>query len=87
MENKHKIVTLEKIQKRNFFLLYHLIIGLPPLTFASGPLSESLTFTGILLVCDIFNFRRTHFRLLFRHMSVSLELFPPKLIIFLFMVR
>lgn len=87
MENKHKIVTLEKIQKRNFCLLYHLIIGLPPLTFASGPLSESLMFIGILLVCDIFNFRRTHFRLLFRHMSVSLELFPPKLIIFLFMVR
>lgn len=87
MENKHKIVTLEKIQKRNFFLLYHLIIELPPLTFASGPLSESLTFIGILLVCDIFNFRRTHLRLLFRHMSVSLELFPPKLIIFLFMVR
>lgn len=87
MENKHKIVTLEKIQKRNCFLLYHLIIGLPPLTFASGPLSESLTFIGILLVCDIFNFRRTHFRLLFRHMSVSLELFPPKPIIFLFMAR
>lgn len=90
-ENKHRVEHFKT--KRNitmeFFHYITLLLDLRffPLTFASGPLSDSLTFIGILSVCDIFNFRRTHFRLLFRHMYTSLQLYPPKLIIFLFMVR